>query len=319
MKIIQNIKYQYQLKLLEDLFKENKFSEINSHLSEYCKKSPINGYNLLKKFIPQILNITSEEKILNDNIVLINSFEKSDCEIISKFIDYYLSKIRFTNYEVSNYQNELTSIIMSLKNLNKIEQDDIFNNSIYYQSILTYLKKDVVQFLDNQFAFFSTPANINFTNIRLSKCYFLLIEHPYNIFQKIKNKLNSKDLAINEFLNSDDIPLINNFKNVELSVIRKGWGVFTNSWSDPNVVNSLKGAIMKKEEFYDNPEEFFASIILHLRQSNFDIPLDYSLINEYVSKIKTNIEPQAINISNREKKALKKYVEIISDNFGYEL
>ena len=319
MKIIQNIKYQYQLKLLEDLFKENKFSEINSHLSEYCKKSPINGYNLLKKFIPQILNITSEEKILNDNIVLINSFEKNDCEIISKFIDYYLSKIRFANYEVSNYQNELTSIIMSLKNLNKIEQDDIFNNSIYYQSILTYLKKDVVQFLDNQFAFFSTPANINFTNIRLSKCYFLLIEHPYNIFQKIKNKLNSKDLAINEFLNSDDIPLINNFKNVELSVIRKGWGVFTNSWSDPNVVNSLKGAILKKEEFYDNPEEFFASIILHLRQSNFDIPLDYSSINEYVSKIKTTIEPQAINISNREKKALKKYVEIISDNFGYEL
>ena len=319
MKIIQNIKYQYQLKLLEDLFKENKFSEINSHLSEYCKKSPINGYNLLKKFIPQILNITSEEKILNDNIVLINSFEKNDCEIISKFIDYYLSKIRFSKFEVSNYQNELTSIIMSLKNLNKIEQDDIFNNSIYYQSILTYLKKDVVQFLDNQFAFFSTPANINFTNIRLSKCYFLLIEHPYNIFQKIKNKLNSKDLAINEFLNSDDIPLINNFKNVELSVIRKGWGVFTNSWSGPNVVNSLKGAILKKEEFYDNPEEFFASIILHLRQSNFDIPLDYSLINEYVSKIKTNIEPQAINISNREKKALKKYVEIISDNFGYEL
>ena len=319
MKIIQNIKYQYQLKLLEDLFKESKFSEINSYLSKYCKNSPINGYNLLKKFIPQILNITSEEKILNDNIVLINSFEKSDCEIISKFIDYYLSKIRFTKFEVSNYQNELTSIIMSLKNLNKIEQDDIFNNSIYYQSILTYLKKDVVQFLDNQFAFFSTPANINFTNIRLSKCYFLLIEHPYNIFQKIKNKLNSKDLAINEFLNSDDIPLINNFKNVELSVIRKGWGVFTNSWSDPNVVNSLKGAIMKKEEFYDNPEEFFASIILHLRQSNFDIPLDYSLINEYVSKIKTNIEPQAINISNREKKALKKYVEIISDNFGYEL
>ena len=43
MKIIQNIKYQYQLKLLEDLFKENKFSEINSHLSEYCKKSPINA------------------------------------------------------------------------------------------------------------------------------------------------------------------------------------------------------------------------------------------------------------------------------------
>ena len=319
MKIIQNIKYQYQLKLIEDLFKDNKFNEINSCLLEYCNKSPTNGYNLLKKYIPQILNITSEEKILNDNIVLINSFEKNDSEIISKFINYYLSKISFSNYEVSNYQNELTSIIMSLKKIKKIDQDDIFNNSIYYQSILTYQKKDVLQFLGNQFAFFSTPANLNFTNIRLSKCYFLLIEHPYNLYQKIKHKLNSKDLAINEFLNSDDVPLINTFKNVELSVTRKGWGVFTNSWSDPNVVNTLKGAILKKEEFYDNPEEFFAGIILHLRQSNCDIPLDYSLINEYVSNLHTINEPQTINISNREKKALKKYIESVSDNFGYEL
>ena len=319
MKIIQNIKYQYQLKLIEDLLKDSKFSEINSHLSEYCNNSPINGYNLLKRFIPQILNITSEEKILNDNIVWINSFDKSDGKIISKFINYYLSKIRFTNYEVSNYQNELTSIIMSLKKIKKIEQDDIFNNTIYYQSILTYLKKDKLQFLDNQFAFFSTPTNINFTNIRLSKCYFLLIEHPYNLFQKIKDELNSKDLAINEFLNSDDSPLINSFKNVELSVIRKGWGVFTNSWSDPNVVNALKGAILKKEEYYSNPEEFFASIILHLRQSNCDIPLDYSLINEYVSNIQIINKPETIKISNREKKALKRYVENVSDNFGYEL
>ncbi len=319
MKIIQNIKYQYQLKLIEDLFKDSKFSDINSYLSEYCNKSLIDGYNLLKKFIPQILNITSEEKILNDNIVLINSFDKNDSEIILKFIKYYLSKISFPNYEVSNYQNELTSIIMSLKKIKIIEQDDIFNNSIYYQSILTYLKKDVIQFLDNQFAFFSTPANLNFTNIRISRCYFLLIEHPYNLYQKIKDRLNSKDLAINEFLNSDDMPLTNTFKNVELSVTRKGWGVFTNSWSDPNVVNALKGAILKKEELYENPEEFLASIILHLRQSNCDIPLDYSLINEYVSNFLTVNKPQNIKISNREKKALKKYIETVSDNFGYEL
>ena len=319
MKIIQNIKYQYQLKLIEDLFKDNKFSEINSYLSEYCIKSPINGYNLLKKFTPQILKITSEEKIFNDNIVLINSFDKSDSKIILKFISYYLSKIGFTNYEVSDYQNELTSIITSLKSTKMIDQDDIFNNSVYYQSMLTYAKKDVLQFLDNQFAFFSTPANLNFTNIRTSKCYFLLIEHPYSLYQKIKDRLNSKDLAINEFLNSDDTPLINSFNNVELCVTRKGWGVFTNSWSDPNVVNSLRGAIVKKEELYDNPEEFFASVILHLRQSNCDVPLDYSIINEYVTKILTFDKPQSFKISNREKKALKKYIESVSDNFGYEL
>ena len=53
--------------------------------------------------------------------------------------------------------------------------------------------------------------------------------------------------------------------------------------------------------------------VIHLARDRFgEKPL-------YWGKIKTNIEPQAINISNREKKALKKYVEIISDNFGYEL
>ena len=319
MKIIQNIKYQYQLKLIEDLFKNSNYSDINSYLSEYCKTSPINCFNLLKRFIPQILNITSEEKILNDNIVLINSFDKNDSEIILKFINYYLKNIRFPNYEISSYENELTSIVMSLKNEKKIGQEDIFKNSIYYQSMMTYTKGDVIQFLENQHAFFSTPANLNFTNIRLSRCYFLIVEHPYNLFKKLKIRLNSKDLAINEFLNSDNTPLINIFKNVELSVTRKGWDVYTNSWSDPNVINTLKGAILKKEELYDNPEEFFGSVILHLRQSNFDIPLDYSLINKYVSNFLTLSEHQTIDISNREKKSLKKRIEIISDNFGYEL
>ena len=47
MKIIQNIKYQYQLKLLEDLLKNNKYSEINSNLENYCNSNPVIGYSLL--------------------------------------------------------------------------------------------------------------------------------------------------------------------------------------------------------------------------------------------------------------------------------
>ena len=86
------------------------------------------------------MNITSEEKILNDNLVLINSFDKSDCDILLKFINFYFSKINFPKYEISSYQNELISAIKSLKNDKEILPEDIFQNSIYYQSILTYLK-----------------------------------------------------------------------------------------------------------------------------------------------------------------------------------
>ena len=114
-------------------------------------------------------------------------------------------------------------------------------------------------------------------------------------------------------------PLSHEHDGIKLHTTRKDWSVYTNSWSDPNVANTLKGAILKKEEYYSNPEEFFGSIILHLRQSNFDIPLDYSLISEYISGISLKRDIETINLSNREKKAIRRYVEKVSNHFGYEL
>ena len=319
MKIIQNIKHQYQLKLTEDLLQNSKYSEINSSLMNYSRKSPLECFVLLKNFVPKFLNITSNEKILNDNMVLINSFDESDAKIITNFLKFYLEKIDFQNFEISDYQKELISIVLRIKKEENITQEDIFQNSIFYQAIQNYLKEDKIQFLSNQFAFFSTPSNINFTNIRLTKCYFLLIEHPYKIYQRFKNKLKSKDLAINLFLNSDNQPIKYTSQNTNLMVTRKDWGTHTGSWSDPNVANTLRGSILKKEEHSDNTDEFYASIILHLRQSGFEIPLDYSLISDFISLNPSEEMNENIDISNHEKKALRRYIENISENFGYEL
>ena len=111
MKIIQNIKFQYKVKLIEDLLVNSKYSEVNSTLSEITKNNPIDGYNLLRNFIRKILDITSEDKILNDNLVFINSFDENDTEIITKFIDFYLNKVNFSNYEISDYNKELVYTI----------------------------------------------------------------------------------------------------------------------------------------------------------------------------------------------------------------
>ena len=319
MKIIQNIKFQYKVKLIEDLFENSKFSEINSTFSEISKKNPIDSYNLLRNFIQKILKITSEEKILNDNLVFINSFEERDAEIVTKFIDFYLNKVNFSNYEISVYNKELVSTINKIKDEKNITADDLFQNTLYYQSILTYLKSEKVQFLNNQFAFFSTPSDLNFTNTRITRCYFLLIDHPYTAYRMLKNKLKSKDLALNEFLNSDNEPLKYTVDNSMLTVTRKNWSVYNNSWSDPNVINTLRGAILKKTDYFENPDEFFASIVLHLRQSGYDIPINYSFIAEYLSLNVPNNKDIDVDISNREKKALRRNVEGFADDFGYDL
>lgn len=319
MKIIQNIKYQYQLKSIEDLMINFKYNDVYSKLLKNCQNDPIAGFNLLKNFLPKILEITSEDKILNDNIILINTFEENEGNIILNFINFYLQKLNFSNFDMSNYQKEILLTISKIKNQKNIKQEDMFQNSICYQAILTFLKEGKFQFLNNQFAFFSTPLNINFTNIRLTKCYFLLIEHPYKVYQKYKNKLQSKDLAMNMFLNSDNDPLRYVFEDLELMVVRKDWATHTSSWSDPNVLNSLKGSILKKEEYMENPDEFFASVVLHLRQSGYEIPLNYKVISEYILNNTPEKDNEEVDISNHEKKALKKYIENISDELGYEL
>ena len=319
MKIIQNIKYQYKVKLIEDLLENSKYSEVNSNLSAITKKNPIDTYNLLRNFIQKILNITSEERILNDNLVFINSFDESDTKIITKFIDFYLNKINFPNYEISDYNLELISTINKIKNEKNITVDDLFQNTLYYQSILTFLKSEKVQFLNNQFAFFSTPSGINFTNTRITRCYFLLIDHPYSSYKIFKSKLKSKNLAMNTFLNSDNEPLKYVFDNSILKVTRKNWAIYNNSWSDPNVTNTLRGVILKKTDYFEEPDEFFASIVLHLRQVGYDIPLNYSLISEYISINAPKKSDVEIDISNHEKKALKREVESFADNFGYDL
>ena len=319
MGIIQNIKYQYKFKLIEDLIKNSKYSELRKTLSNYCKDNPIEGFNFIKNFMPKFISIISDEKILNDNIVLINSFLIEDAKIISNFIDYYFKKLNIINFEISNYQNELIKLSNVLKNNELIHEEDFFQNSLYYQSIMTYLNEEVLKIMTNQCVYFSSKTGIDFTNTRLTKCYFLLTEHPYATYQKIKNKAQSKDLAMNEFLNLDDKPLSLFQENKELKIIRKGWGVYTNSWSDPNVADTLKGSILKKEDYEENPEEFFGSVILHLRQSGYEIALNYSVISDYISTITTKNNVQDVNISNHEKKTLRRHIESVSDNFEYNL
>ena len=107
------------MKLTEDLLQNSKYSEINSSLMNYSRKSPLECFVLLKNFVPKFLNITSNEKILNDNMVLINSFDESDAKIITNFLKFYLEKIDFQNFEISDYQKELISIILRIKKRRK--------------------------------------------------------------------------------------------------------------------------------------------------------------------------------------------------------
>lgn len=321
MGIFQNIKYQYKLKSLKEMFKESNYKDLNSNFKNFCKEDIESGLKLLRVYMQDILKITAEQRILNDNIILINSFNPNDSKVVTNFLEYYLKKTNQKNYLISTYKDQQFKIFEKLKKNDRYEEIDFFENSIFYQALLTFLDDIEMKILENNAAFFSSPTNLNFTNTRLTRCYFLIVEHPYKTYEFYKQILKSKDLAMNEFLNLDTLPLVAKKNKMEFSMPRKSWGVFHNSWSDPNVLNTLRGAIIKKETLYDDPVDFYASVILHLRQSNYLIPVDYKIIDEYVSlaSASTNMNLLADSISNKERKMINRDVENISEQLSYYL
>ena len=321
MSIIQNIKYQYKLKSLQEMFKNSNYKDINSSLRNFCKENTETGLKLLRVFIQDILKVTADQKILNDNIILINSFNPNDSKVVTNFLEYYLKKTNQKSYLVSSYTEQQFKIFEKLKKIERYEEVDFFENSIFYQALLTYLDDIEIKILENNSAFFSSPSNLNFTNTRLTRCYLLIVDHPYKTYEFYKQTLKSKDLAMNELLNLDTLPLLAKRDKIEISIPRKSWGIYHNSWVDPNVLNTLRGAIIKKETLHDDPSEFYASIILHLRQSNYLIPLNYNVIDEYVSATSASTKKSLVSdyISNKEKKMINREVKNIAEQLSYSL
>ena len=87
------------------------------------------------------------------------------------------------------------------------------------------------------------------------------------------------------------------------------------SWTDANVLNSLKGKIISKKELYENTYEVLSSIILHLIQSGVGIELNYDLIDNFVKNNPIIYKSNPSDISQKEKKFLNKYVDDIIDMY----
>ena len=109
------------------------------------------------------------------------------------------------------------------------------------------------------------------------------------------------------------------YENIDIEIVKKGWDIHTSSWIDANVMNSFKGMIIKKDDLFNNCNELFSSIILHLRQSDIDIKLDYNLIEKYCSDLNYNIDTTDNDMSNNEKKFMYKQIKDIATELEFEL
>lgn len=320
MQILQNIKFQYHIKEINDLVSGNKHRELSENLISLYSKDAKMFFKIIKHFYRQLIEIRSTENIFINNLVLVNSFMSDDQKIVSNFFDFYFTKVNFKKFLIDNFSTKIAEVSQSIDFSSKLSVDDMINNSIIFQMMMSFKNMEKILFLHNDFVFFSTEQKLNFCHSGQVKCFFHIVDHPYQVYSRLK-KINNgdKNISQNIMFNLDNSTHVVSHNDVSIEIMKKGWTVHSNSWCDPNVINSMRGIFIKKEDFKLNPEETYANLILHLRQSGEEIPLDYKLIDQYIEDQPYNDTSDEIEeLSNNEKKFIQRNCTDLNEDLIFD-
>ena len=312
MKIVENIKYNYYIKVFEEDLKNLNFDSLKANLQKLAK-APHLYSKIHQNFFKEFNDITNSHNIFPCNYIFINSFLEEDLSLIKNFLKYYFEKTNYQKFSEIKYEELIDQINLLLKDYpSPMAFEDVVSSSMIYQSLFGFLNEEKELYIENIHSFFSTQHNYNFTDAFLTKCYFLIVDEPLQVYQDIKHRHNlDKDLAQNIMFNLDNKPLMDEKFNIE--VTRKSWPIHTSSWTDPNVMNALKGLVLNKRLLLQKDLDTYASIILHLKQANIKINLQYDLIQQYLDENNFINQSNIPDLSNNEKKFIEKNIQ------GYQL
>ena len=311
MSFLNKFQYHYHNKHLEVLFSKENYTDILSYLEKLSDESKIFHDLSLKYVNHAIHNLTNN--ISKKQIIWINSFMNEDKNYVSMFIENYLSNFDSLKQNIRSYQEEIDDILI---NSEKIDFNTLINHSYFFQWMIINKQKLSYKFISNNLPFFSTEKNYNFSKSNITQAYIYIINNPYDVYKYIKkNNNNDQEIARNIFLNLDQKASHENFNNTSFYLSNKGWHTNVQSWTDANVVNSLRGKIISKKELQNNTYEVLCSIILHLIQSGVEIELDYDLIDNFVKENLYKKEDLYDEISSKEKKFLDNYLSDIIENY----
>ncbi len=311
MSFLNKFKYHYHLKHIDNLFEEKKYQEIFDYLCNIRSEEKL-FYELSLKYISNSINSFNQD-VLNKKIVWINTFLDNDSEYLRVFIQHYIQSLKNLKQDIKSYKYEIDQTVRSGEDINF---NTLVNQSYFFQWMILNKHNVNFKFLQNEIPFFSSENNYNFTKQSLTQAYILILNNPYEVYSKIKKSVNQdQEIARNIFLNLDQKSQDDFHSKVNFKFPSKGWHIHTNSWSDQNVITSLRGKIISKKEIYNNTFETLSSVILHLIQSGVEMELNYDLIELFIKNNPIEDCQEDIELSNREKKFLSSYVDDAIDTY----
>ena len=317
MSLLTNIKYQYNLRILKDILSTNNYPEFFEHLEKLRKNNRLYVQLLLTLGNSAILD--NKTDVFKSKILWLSSFSQEDTSYVSNFLSYYNRNTETSLGDVNQYEEKVISILKNISNIERLTFSDFVERSYLYQYLILSENDNPVKFLNNHLPFFSSQNNLNFSKSTLTNSYVYIIDNPYYVYQKIKNKFNGdKTIAQNFFLNLDNHSSFIKINDVDVEINKQGWHTHISSWTDSNVINSLKGKIILKKDLMQNTFDVLSSLILHFIQSGINIKMDYNLIKSFVDENPPESDSIEIDISRKEKKFIDNYIIDIVSKFNFE-
>ena len=318
---LDKFKDKYYFNLLNTYIEKGDVSEIRSLLKKKYisdKNSNLNDFN---KYIIKFLSEQKFEKLFNKNLIWVNSFEEVSYKYINKFLTNILTHNEVSFIEPSKYVDELYNLIKT-RNIYKIDFENMCSMSYVYQYFLSEKKEDI-KILNSSASFFETASNIYFTHYFYTRCYIYIIKNPYEIFQrnKLQNNSDNKINYMQELIASDSNDILHRYEDDTYSISenRQNWSTNVSSWTNPNVISTFRGLILREEDLVSDPLQKLSEITSHLIQSGIDLKLDYSYLQSYISENPINIaNTNEYSFSKKELKILDRDIGNVANKFDYK-
>jgi len=325
--ILNKIKLNYHIKLIDDYFKSKNFLEVKKILLQQ-KKNVFVYAALLNHINENYLSDLTYQEFYNEKIILLTSFDQSDNEYIINFLNYYFKKTDYQNFSTSKYTDFISFGAGQLnfeKTKNQISFEEIVNHSNLFQTsaLLNTTFKHIA--LSTSAAFFETPQKKYFIYPNSTIAYLHVIRNPIQLYLKIKHETKSSQQALN-FLNFFDQNIydekqnqINANNRFLVPENKQSWNIHTQSWIDENVMSTYRGRLLKYEDLILDPFESLVEVLFHFKQAGLEIDIDYLVIKDFVENHKVSADLEN-NLSKQELKMLAKSIDRnLLKKFDYQI
>ena len=317
---IDKIKYKYIDNLFKKYFEQNNVNEIGNLLHGLSHKDIKKFSHIISTNLSTIVNKEIYSSIFSKNLIWVNSFEKNDCDYISKFLTYMLDQNNIKHSGTKYYHDCLLELVEEYK-INNINFKDLLDNSYLYQFLLTK-NNNQYKIINTSSAFFETNLKKYFTHYFFTKCFIYIVRNPIEIFSKRK-KMNPQKSTIENMsgLSKAQNDYRSRYKSSNESYVEENiqdWTTNVSSWSNGNVCSTFRGYILKYEDLLNDPEQMLSEVIGHLSQAGLNIELNYSLIKSFLNDNPLLEEDKSVVVSNNEIKILRRDNLYTAQKFKYD-